>query len=99
MIIKITDGDVSHFFQFDGDLQVHKVPSMRPEDWGDLDLSDEPAGWHRLISPTEDDEPDLSRPGVVLRPEGLPLKTYLTDWDVYLLSDKGKTVEVLNRME
>lgn len=99
MIIKITDGEMSHFIEFSGHVQVHRVPSMRPEDWGDdCDFSPEStAGWLNFITEDEDEEPELDTPGVVIRPEGLPLRTYLTNMDTYLMSDKGRTVEVLNR--
>lgn len=97
MIIKITDGDMSHFIEFSGGVQVQPVPTMVPGDWGDFDPGGEPAEWYSLITVNEDDEPEMNTPGVVIRPEGVPLRTYLTNMDAYLLSDKGKTVEVLHR--
>lgn len=99
MIIKITDGDMSHFIEFAGHVQVHHVPNMRPETWGDWDLTPESSSeWMHFIVDADEDTLDLDRPGVVIRPEGLPLRTYLTNMDAYLMSDKGRTVEVLNRL-
>lgn len=100
MIIKITDGEMSHFIEFSGNVQVHQVPNMRPLDWGDDDLSKEStAEWLHFITIDEDGSPEMNRPGVLIRPEGIPVRTYLCNMDAYLMSDKGKTIEVLHRTE
>lgn len=101
MIIKITDGDMSHFIEFSGGVRIEHVPSMNPEDWSDYEAQGEEAEptaeWLHLVTIDEDDALEMHKPGIVIRPEGLPLRTYLTNMDAYLLSDKGKTVEVLHR--
>lgn len=98
MILKITDGDISHFVHCSGDVQVQRVDTMNPEDWGDFDVTEEStAEWMRFLTVNEDDTPDLMASGVVIRPEGLPLRTYLTSMDAYLMTDQGKTIEVLHR--
>lgn len=98
MIVKITDGESSHYIQVNGGVHVQQVPHMRPDDWGDFDLTPEvTAEWLRLITVDEDDRPEIENPGVVIRPEGVPLRTYLTNYDAYLLSESGKTLEVLHR--
>lgn len=98
MIIKITDGIVSHFIEFSGNVQVMQVPDMHPENWGECGIEDEPTSeWNRFITCDEDEQPEMDSPGVLIRPEGVPLRTYLTNMDAYLMSDKGKTVEVLHR--
>lgn len=105
MIIKITNGYETHFVDCSGDVRVMCVPNVYTFGQampGEESIENEPtAEWLPLVtgpSASVIGSPDSDPSGVVIRPEGLPLRSYVTNWDAYLMSDKGKTVEVLHRM-
>lgn len=108
MIIKITDGYTTHFIDCSGDVRVFCVPNVHTFGGSSPVLANEDAveneptaEWLPLINGPSGEVvggPASDPSGIVIRPEGLPLRSYLTNWDAYLMSDKGKTVEVLHRM-
>jgi hypothetical protein len=95
MYVKITDGLNTHFISLSGDVRFEDAPTMEYEEIQD---DNEPTtDFLHFVTVDEDDRPEYHKPGVLIRPEGLPLRTYVTNWDVYLLSDSGKTLEVVHR--
>lgn len=100
MLLKITDGILTHYLDGFDEVRVQHYDGFNADE---AELNDaenvQPLYLYLELEPSEPEPP--TRDVVILQPTVGPKsmcpRTIVTDFQVYLLNDAGKTIEVLHR--
>lgn len=102
MYLKITDGDTTHYLHGADEIRVDRFAGYNQQEHEDERPDAANASVLHLFLQGEPSEPEPTHRDVVILqpvmgPHSAAPRTIITDFDVYLLNDQGKTIEVIHR--